>query len=50
MEPIKNFFQLVADEEPFDNKIEQTADMINAADLVLFFGVGNSWAHCSIWS
>ncbi|MFV4966638.1 MurR/RpiR family transcriptional regulator [Oenococcus oeni] len=50
MEPIKNFFQLVADEEPFDNKIEQAADMINAADLVLFFGVGNSWAHCSIWS
>ncbi|WP_234032556.1 MurR/RpiR family transcriptional regulator [Companilactobacillus bobalius] len=42
MEPIKNFFQLVADEEPFDNKIEQAADMINAADLVLFFGVGNS--------
>lgn len=42
MEPIKNFFQLVADEEPFDDKINQAADMINASDLVLFFGVGNS--------
>lgn len=42
VEPIKNFFKLVADQEPFDKKISQAADMINASELVLFFGVGNS--------
>jgi len=42
MEPIKNFFQLIAEEQPFDDKINRAADMINASDLVLFFGVGNS--------
>lgn len=42
VEPIKNFFKLIANQEEFDNKISQAADMINASELILFFGVGNS--------
>ncbi|WP_125764194.1 MurR/RpiR family transcriptional regulator [Companilactobacillus hulinensis] len=42
MEPIKNFFDVITHEGVFSDKINQAAQMINAADLVLFFGVSNS--------
>ncbi|WP_334328799.1 MurR/RpiR family transcriptional regulator [Companilactobacillus sp. HBUAS59699] len=42
VEPIQNFFKVVTQEGTFDEKINRAAQMINAADLVLFFGVGNS--------
>ncbi|WP_125590738.1 MurR/RpiR family transcriptional regulator [Companilactobacillus jidongensis] len=42
VEPIQNFFKVVVQEGTFDKKINQAARMINVADLVLFFGVGNS--------
>lgn len=42
VEPIQNFFKTIVQEGTFDKKINQAAQMINAADLVLFLGVGNS--------
>ncbi|WP_125566698.1 MurR/RpiR family transcriptional regulator [Companilactobacillus insicii] len=42
VEPIQNFFRVIAKEGTFEEKINRAAQMINAADLILFFGIGNS--------